>query len=163
MPGLAKSTTPAKYPFGSRSRGTAFIPSITTSTRLRRGAQTRKCTPTPAGSAPIGSRRWSTIDIVNLPRMAVQNHGHRVLAGRLHEVTQNSTARIPARSVWMHALTLLRKDHSNVQSLFGEFEQTGRASFEKKDRLFTQIRRELQLHSRAEEEIFYPMVKALNG
>lgn len=63
----------------------------------------------------------------------------------------------------MHALTLLRKDHSDVQSLFGQFEQTGRASFDKKDELFAQIRRELQLHSRAEEEIFYPMIKALNG
>ena len=63
----------------------------------------------------------------------------------------------------MHALKLLKKDHANVQSLFEQFERTARASFEKKDELFALIRKELQLHSRAEEEIFYPMLKALNG
>ncbi|HEY2380001.1 MAG TPA: hemerythrin domain-containing protein [Terriglobia bacterium] len=62
----------------------------------------------------------------------------------------------------MHALKLLKTDHANVQSLFGQFERIS-ASFEKKDEMFALIRRELQLHSRAEEEIFYPMLKALSG
>jgi len=62
----------------------------------------------------------------------------------------------------MDALKLLKKDHENVLSLFEQFERAG-ASFDKKDGLFAQIRRELQLHSKAEEEIFYPMLKALNG
>ena len=63
----------------------------------------------------------------------------------------------------MHALKLLKKDHANVQSLFEQFEQTAKTSFVKKDELFALIRRELQLHSRAEEEMFYPMLKALNA
>ena len=63
----------------------------------------------------------------------------------------------------MNALKLLKKDHSTVQSLFGKFDRTGKSAHEKKDELFVQIRRELQLHSRAEEEIFYPALKALNG
>lgn len=62
----------------------------------------------------------------------------------------------------MNALKLLKKDHSTVQSLFGKFDRTGKTSHEKKNELFIQIRREIQIHSRAEEEIFYPALKALN-
>ncbi len=63
----------------------------------------------------------------------------------------------------MNVLKLLKKDHSNVQSLFGQFDQTGKSSHEKKGELFEKIKRELQIHSRAEEEIFYPALKSLNG
>ena len=63
----------------------------------------------------------------------------------------------------MNVLKLLKKDHSNVQSLFAKFDRTGKSSHEKKAELFEKIRRELQLHSRIEEEIFYPALKAFNG
>ncbi len=63
----------------------------------------------------------------------------------------------------MHALKLLKKDHSTVQGLIAKFERAGKAAYEKKNGLFEQMRREIQLHSRAEEEIFYPAIKALNG
>ncbi len=63
----------------------------------------------------------------------------------------------------MNILKLLKKDHSTVQSLFGKFDRTGKSVHDKKNDLFAKIRRELQRHSRAEEEIFYPALKALNG
>ena len=63
----------------------------------------------------------------------------------------------------MNVLKLLKKDHSSVKSLFNKFGRTGRSSHDKRTDLFEQIRRELQIHSRAEEEIFYPAVKAVNG
>jgi hemerythrin superfamily protein len=63
----------------------------------------------------------------------------------------------------MNVLKLLKKDHSTVRSLFNKFDRTGKSSHEKRDELFQALRRELQLHSRAEEEIFYPAIKALNG
>jgi len=63
----------------------------------------------------------------------------------------------------MNVLELLKEDHSNVESLFEKYDQTGKSSQEKKTELFEKIRRELQIHSRAEEEIFYPALKALNG
>jgi len=63
----------------------------------------------------------------------------------------------------MHALKLLKKDHSTVQSLISRFERVARSAHEKKNELFAEIRRELQLHAKAEEEIFYPAVKAFNG
>jgi hemerythrin superfamily protein len=63
----------------------------------------------------------------------------------------------------MDALTLLKKDHSTVRSLFSKFDRTNKTAYDKRDEIFGQVRRELQLHSRAEEEIFYPAIKALNG
>jgi hemerythrin superfamily protein len=63
----------------------------------------------------------------------------------------------------MNVLKILKKDHSSVQNLFGKFDRAGKSAYEKKGELFEKIRRELQLHSRAEEEIFYPALKALNG
>jgi len=63
----------------------------------------------------------------------------------------------------MNVLELLKEDHSNVESLFEKYDRTGKSSQEKKTELFEEIRRELQIHSRAEEEIFYPALKSLNG
>lgn len=63
----------------------------------------------------------------------------------------------------MDAIKLLRKDHSSVRSLFNKFDRIGRNAYDKKAELFDQVRRELQLHSRAEQEIFYPAVKSRNG
>src|SRR5438105_2355735 len=62
----------------------------------------------------------------------------------------------------MYVLKLLKKDHFTVQSLFSKFDRSGKSSHEKRGELFVQIRRELQIHSRAEEEIFYPALKALS-
>ena len=63
----------------------------------------------------------------------------------------------------MNVLKILKKDHSNVQNLFGKFDRAGKSAYQKKAELFEKIRRELQLHSRAEAEIFYPALKAMNG
>ena len=63
----------------------------------------------------------------------------------------------------MNVLKLLKKDHSTIQDLFGKFDRTGKSAHEKRSELFEKIRREWHLHSRAEEEIFYPALKALNG
>ena len=63
----------------------------------------------------------------------------------------------------MNVLKLLKTDHSNLQSLFVKFDHSGKSSREKKNELFEKIKRELQIHSRAEEEIFYPALKSLNG
>ena len=63
----------------------------------------------------------------------------------------------------MNVLKLLKKDHSAVRTMFGKFDRTGPSSHEKRADLFEKIRRELQIHSKAEEELFYPAIKARNG
>lgn len=63
----------------------------------------------------------------------------------------------------MNVLNILKKDHSTLRSLFNRYSRAGKSAHEKKLEIFEQIRRELQIHTRAEEEIFYPAIKAMNG
>jgi hemerythrin superfamily protein len=62
----------------------------------------------------------------------------------------------------MNVLKLLKNDHDAVRSLFARFEDTGKNSLDKKQQLSDEIRRELLVHTKAEEEIFYPGVKAVD-
>lgn len=59
------------------------------------------------------------------------------------------------------ATDLLKSDHQKVKSLFHEFRGLDEDENQEKDRLFEEIRRELTVHSKVEEEIFYPAVKSL--
>ena len=63
----------------------------------------------------------------------------------------------------MNVLKILKKDHSSVQNLFSKFDRTSKSAHDKKSELFEKARRELHIHLRAEEEIFYPVLKAMNG
>ncbi len=60
----------------------------------------------------------------------------------------------------MDATELLMKDHENVQGLFAQFERS-REDAQKKGMLFEKIKEELQMHTKVEEEIFYPAVEEL--
>src|SRR5688572_9341466 len=59
----------------------------------------------------------------------------------------------------MDAISLLKKDHSNVLRLFSKFDEAGRNAYSTKFRLYDEIRSELEQHRHVEEEIFYPQVK----
>jgi hemerythrin-like domain-containing protein len=56
----------------------------------------------------------------------------------------------------MNSLTLLRKDHREVKELLKQAED---ADTGQKQKLFEQIKSELQVHETIEEEIFYPALK----
>jgi iron-sulfur cluster repair protein YtfE (RIC family) len=51
------------------------------------------------------------------------------------------------------AITLLKKDHREVEGLFSKFEQTGDATIAKK------LCQELEVHTTIEEEIVYPVLR----
>ena len=59
----------------------------------------------------------------------------------------------------MKATDLLKKQHKEVKGLFKKVEKTEDASGRRQ--LLEQITQALQLHSRLEEEIFYPAVRGL--
>src|SRR5690242_12196601 len=61
----------------------------------------------------------------------------------------------------MDAIELLKKDHSYVRTLFDKFDRTGRNAFDRKFKLYDQIRSELEVHAHVEEELFYPIVKEI--
>jgi len=63
----------------------------------------------------------------------------------------------------MNVIPLLKKDHDRVKALFEQFKKAGKLSYLRKAEIFEEVRRELLLHSQAEEEIFYPAMNAING
>ena len=63
----------------------------------------------------------------------------------------------------MDVLSLLKGDHDTVKDLFSKFENTTKTAYREKQELFERIRHELFLHSKAEEQVFYPAIKAFDG
>ncbi len=58
------------------------------------------------------------------------------------------------------AIALLKQDHANVKAMFKEFEGLGDRAFASKKKLADKICLELTRHATAEEEIFYPAIRA---
>ncbi|MYM86115.1 hemerythrin domain-containing protein [Rugamonas sp. FT82W] len=67
---------------------------------------------------------------------------------------------LPTETEPQDALTLLTEDHEHVKSLFEQYEELGDRAHVSKQKLALQICTELTKHATAEEEIFYPAVRA---
>jgi hemerythrin superfamily protein len=62
----------------------------------------------------------------------------------------------------MNALDILKKDHEKVKELFSEYD-TLSGDGAKKGEIAQTVLRELELHSKVEEDIFYPALRARSG
>ena len=69
---------------------------------------------------------------------------------------------IPTVEQDVDAVDLLIKDHENVKAMFEQYEALGDRALASKKKLAAQICLELTKHATAEEEIFYPAVRAAN-
>lgn len=63
----------------------------------------------------------------------------------------------------LDAIALLMADHEHVKDLFEQYENLGDRALVSKKKLATEICLELTKHATAEEEIFYPAVRAASG
>lgn len=63
----------------------------------------------------------------------------------------------------MDAVQLIRQDHEKVKNLFFDFEMAPAGQPEQRRHLAEQIIRELMVHERIEEEIFYPAFRDAMG
>lgn len=60
----------------------------------------------------------------------------------------------------MDAIQLLKKDHVTVRALLAELEATTVRAQKKRVELLAKVNREIKVHSKIEEEIFYPAFKS---
>src|SRR4051794_36852363 len=60
----------------------------------------------------------------------------------------------------MNAVAMLKADHKKVKGIFREFESAGERAYRKKQQLAEQAFLELEVHSKLEEEIFYPAARS---
>lgn len=72
-----------------------------------------------------------------------------------------ASAAIPSGQI--DAIELLTQDHANVKALFEQYDTLSDRSRANKKKVATQICLELTKHATAEEEIFYPAVRAATG
>jgi hemerythrin-like domain-containing protein len=54
------------------------------------------------------------------------------------------------------AIALLKEDHQKVRGLLSELEETTERASDKREKLLATIEQELKIHTKIEEEIFYP-------
>lgn len=74
--------------------------------------------------------------------------------------TRNTPKNAQASAKGIDAIDLLTEDHEKVAAMFEEYEALGDRAMASKKKLATQICTELTKHALAEEEIFYPAVRA---
>ena len=74
--------------------------------------------------------------------------------------TRNTPKNMPKSAEGIDAIELLTEDHENVKAMFEQYEGLGDRAMASKKKLATQICTELTKHATAEEEIFYPAVRA---
>ncbi len=60
----------------------------------------------------------------------------------------------------MDAIALLEEDHRKMRQLLKEGAESGTGQEPRREELFATIRKEMEVHERIEEEIFYPALKA---
>ena len=59
----------------------------------------------------------------------------------------------------MNAFTLLKEDHEKVAGLLEKIDGTTERATKGREELFTQLKNELDIHARIEEEILYPVLE----
>src|SRR4029450_10698817 len=63
------------------------------------------------------------------------------------------------RSNYMNAFTLLKNDHEKVAGILEKIDETTERATKGREELFTQLKNELDIHARIEEEILYPTLE----
>jgi hemerythrin-like domain-containing protein len=71
----------------------------------------------------------------------------------------NSCPVVAETEVGMDALSLLKEDHDKVKKMLQDLESTTERGVKTREELFTNVKRELEVHEAIEEEIFYPALK----
>src|ERR1044072_1843100 len=59
----------------------------------------------------------------------------------------------------MNVFELLKEDHKKVSQIFEKLEPTTEQAVKTRSELFAKLKNELEIHTRIEEEIFYPVLK----
>lgn len=59
----------------------------------------------------------------------------------------------------MNAFELLKGDHEKVKGLLEQLDKTTERGLKTREELFNKVTKELQVHTKIEEEIFYPVLK----
>jgi hemerythrin superfamily protein len=94
-----------------------------------------------------------------MPPAAI-NHKEPETMRTSSQSSKQSGKRVPGGDQPQDAISLLTEDHEQVKAMFEQYEGLGERAHASKQKLAIQICTELTKHATAEEEIFYPAVRA---
>lgn len=60
-------------------------------------------------------------------------------------------------------IDLLTEDHGKVKALLAQVQETGDGAGKTRDKLFAEIKKDLEIHADFEEQVFYPKALAATG
>jgi hemerythrin superfamily protein len=63
----------------------------------------------------------------------------------------------------MDAVTLIKKDHQEVEALFRRYEKLGPRAYRQAGQIRDRVCRELTIHAAIEEEVLYPATRRIRG
>lgn len=58
---------------------------------------------------------------------------------------------------------LLIEDHAKVKGLLAQVQETGDGAEKTRDKLLAEIKKDLEIHAKFEEQVFYPKARATTG
>jgi hemerythrin superfamily protein len=58
---------------------------------------------------------------------------------------------------------LLTEDHSKVKGLLAQVQETADGAEKTRDKLFAEIKKDLEIHAEFEEQVFYPKARSATG
>ena len=82
---------------------------------------------------------------------------------RAQKRTRQSTRGSTRRPAEKDAIALLKEDHETVRELLGELEETTSKATSRRQTLLKSIEQELKIHTKIEEDIFYPAFREAAG
>jgi hemerythrin-like domain-containing protein len=71
-----------------------------------------------------------------------------------------ASKKMKSRTQEKNAITLLRADHKKVRELLRQLEDSPQKAVSRRETLLEEIERQLQIHTKIEEQIFYPAFRA---
>src|ERR1043165_932469 len=85
-----------------------------------------------------------------------------VLSRLIDAVSGEGTSESKPEDKDLKATDLLKEDHDKVRKLFKEYKDASEGAKASRKRLIEQISQELEVHTRLEEQIFYPACRKLH-
>jgi hemerythrin-like domain-containing protein len=89
-------------------------------------------------------------------RANLEKAARRAAGGHMMAARKPTARKKPSRDAEKDAIALLKEDHQRVRGLLSELEQTTDKDPSKREKLRATIEQELKVHTKIEEDVFYP-------
>jgi hemerythrin-like domain-containing protein len=111
-----------------------------------------------AGASMLSPRGMPPARVAHglLIRANLETAARRAAGGHTMAARKQTAPKKPSRNSEKDAIALLKEDHERVRGLLSELEQATDKDPSKREKLLATIEQELKVHTKIEEDVFYP-------